>query len=91
MAYLRSRMPLPSRLRSVAFALLCATGMVTSAAAQDANGPQSVALTGILGNKALLVVNAGAPKAVEAGSISRVRYDNYRELYDELKNFRRYR
>ena len=68
MAYLRSRMPLPSRLRSVAFALLCATGMVTSAAAQDANGPQSVALTGILGNKALLVVNGGAPKAVEAGS-----------------------
>ncbi len=30
-------------------------------------------------------------EAVEAGSISRVRYDNYRELYDELKNFRRYR
>jgi len=47
-------------------ALACAGG---AASAQEADEtPKSVALTGILGNKALLVVDGGAPKAVEAGS-----------------------
>ena len=30
-------------------------------------------------------------KAVEDGLISRVRYDNYRQLYDELKSIKRYK
>lgn len=47
-------------------ALACATAV---AWAQDAaDGPKSVALTGILGGKALLVVDGSAPKAVEAGT-----------------------
>lgn len=34
--------------------------------------------------------SCGVKDAVEAGQISRVRYDNYRILYQELKNIRRY-
>ena len=50
---------------AMALALACASA---AAVAQEAAAPQSVALTGILGNKALLVVDGSAPKAVEAGS-----------------------
>lgn len=34
--------------------------------------------------------DCGVKKAVEEGNISRVRYDNYRMLYQELKDVRRY-
>ena len=54
-------------LRPIVIALALASASM-GAVAQDAATPQSVALTGILGNKALLVVDGSAPKAVEAGS-----------------------
>ena len=53
----------------VAWALWGMLGAMGAASAQDAgDAPESVALTGILGNKALLVIDGSAPKAVEAGT-----------------------
>ncbi len=55
-------------LASIALTLasVCAASLVC---AQDADeGPRSVALTGIMGSRALLVVDGGAPKAVAVGA-----------------------
>lgn len=45
------------------WACLCAAGLMAAGAAQA----QSVAMTGGMGSKALLVINGGAPKALAAG------------------------
>ena len=48
--------------------LTLGAGQAAWAQNNTAAASHSVALTGILGNKALLVIDGGAPKAVEAGS-----------------------
>ena len=59
----------PRALHRRTLAVVLASAAAATAWAQDTgDGPRSVVLTGILGNKALLVVEGGAPKAVEAGA-----------------------
>lgn len=59
----------PSRLQRLVMALVLSGSAALAAHAQDAaEPPRSVALAGILGDKALLVIDGRAPKAVAAGS-----------------------
>lgn len=59
----------PRRLRRLALTLAWCASTAWAAHAQDAaGGPHSVALAGILGDKALLVIDGRAPKAVAVGS-----------------------
>jgi aspartyl protease family protein len=53
------------RLRVLAASLLCAAPLAAWAQA----GP-SVALSGVMGNQALLVINGGAPRMVAAGAVT---------------------
>lgn len=47
---------------------LCGSAIAAAHAQDPPEGPRSVALAGILGDKALLVIDGRAPKAVAAGS-----------------------
>lgn len=58
-------MPTRSTARRALASLLAVLGAVAPSLA----GAQSVAMTGGMGSKALLVVNGGAPKAVSAGEV----------------------
>nr|WP_312989288.1 TIGR02281 family clan AA aspartic protease [Comamonas koreensis] len=61
--------PAPTRLHRWALALALSGSASWAVHAQEAaEGPRSVALAGILGDKALLVIDGRAPKAVAAGS-----------------------
>lgn len=61
--------PAPTRLlRWVLTLALCGSASLAAQAQEAAEGPRSVALAGILGDKALLVIDGRAPKAVAAGS-----------------------